>query len=271
MEIYREALGHAHATLEEIAAGVGKKPKVTKRALARLAAAGKASVGKIGGSTAQPFEGKRVISETCEKNEEKSHLGWEELKATVRACQKCPLLANSRTNVVFGAGNNAADLVFVGEAPGETEDLEGVPFIGKAGNLLTKIIDAMGLSREKIFIANVLKCRPDMKPGESGNRKPTAEEMATCLPWLGEQLRLIQPKVIVALGKTATEGLLGREEQRGQWAEYAGIPVMVTWHPAYLLRAGSLENKRKVWEDMLLVMERMKMPISEKQRGFFLA
>lgn len=264
MDIYREALGHAQATLEEIAEGPGKKPKATRQALKRLVASKTA-----GGSGAEKKEVRvEVMDMPLEAEKWES---WEELKTAVSACRKCPHLVANRHQVVFGIGNRNADLVLVGEAPGEKEDLEGEPFIGRAGILLTKIIEAMGLRREEIFIANVLKCRPDMPAGETGNRKPKAEEMTTCLPWLREQLRFIRPKVIVALGKTASEGLLGTPESRGQWFAYEGIPVMVTYHPAFLLRSGSIENKRKMWEDLLSVMERMGMPISEKQRGFFLA
>ena len=198
---------------------------------------------------------------------------WESLRAEVLACVKCPHLVSSRTQVVFGVGNPAAELLFVGEAPGADEDELGEPFVGMAGQLLTKIIQAMGFERSDIFIANVLKCRPDMPPGKSGNRKPKPAEMATCLPWLGEQIALIKPRVIVALGATATEGLLGEtsplRDLRGRWLEFQGIPVMVTYHPAYLLRNQSLSEKRKVWEDMLLVLEKLEKKITAKQRAFF--
>ncbi|HET7625034.1 MAG TPA: uracil-DNA glycosylase, partial [Verrucomicrobiae bacterium] len=142
------------------------------------------------------------------------------------------------------------------------------------GQLLTKIIQTMGLSRETVYIANILKCRPDTPGQSSGNRKPTAEEMETCIPFLHEQIDLIQPKVIVALGSTAIEGLLGKTsgimKLRGNWQTYRGIPLMPTFHPAYLLRNQALSEKRKVWEDMLQVMEKLAMPISEKQRNYFL-
>jgi DNA polymerase len=181
----------------------------------------------------------------------------------------------SRTQVVFGVGNPEAEVMFVGEAPGEDEDLQGEPFVGKAGQLLTKIIVAMGFSREDVFIANVLKCRPDMPAGESGNRKPKPAEMQTCLPYLRQQIDIIQPRALVALGATAMEGLLGASEPmaklRGRWHDFHGIPLMATYHPAYLLRNQSLTEKRKVWEDMLLVLERLEKPISDKQRGYFLS
>ena len=133
----------------------------------------------------------------------------------------------------------------------------------------------MGLRRSDVFIANVLKCRPNMPPGESGNRKPTPAEMATCKPYLLQQIEIIQPRVIVALGATAVEGLLEEDKVfitklRGNWREFHGIPVMPTYHPSYLLRNQALSEKRNIWEDMLAVLERLGKPVSEKQRGFFL-
>ena len=163
--------------------------------------------------------------------------------------------------------------MFVGEAPGAEEDAQGEPFVGRAGQLLTKIIQAMGFRREDVYIANVLKCRPDIPSGASGNRKPTPEEMRTCLPWLEKQIDLIKPRVMVALGATAVEGLLGAttpvSKVRGRWLDFHGIPVMATYHPAYLLRNQSISEKRKVWEDMLQVLERLGKSITEKQRRFF--
>lgn len=199
---------------------------------------------------------------------------FEDLRRRALECQRCPNLAASRKNVVFGVGDIQAEILFVGEAPGADEDSLGEPFVGKAGELLTRIITAMGLTREKVYIANVLKCRPDTPGQFSGNRKPNPEEMETCLPFLQEQIELIQPKVMVALGATAIEGILGRSpihvtKVRGQWMQFRNIPLMPTFHPAYLLRNESVTEKRKVWEDMLAVMERIGMPVSEKQRRFF--
>lgn len=195
------------------------------------------------------------------------------LREAALACVKCPHLVKSRTQVVFGVGNPKAELMFVGEAPGADEDRQGEPFVGRAGQLLTKIIQAMGFTREDVYIGNVLKCRPDMPKGMTGNRKPEPEEMNTCLPWLEKQIELIKPKVMVALGATALEGLLGATKpvgsMRGKWLDFRGIPVMATYHPAYLLRNQSITEKRKVWEDMLKVLERLEKPISEKQRKFF--
>jgi DNA polymerase len=165
--------------------------------------------------------------------------------------------------------------MFVGEAPGADEDAQGEPFVGRAGQLLTKIIETMGFSRSSVYIANVLKCRPDMPPGTFGNRPPTGEEMRTCLPYLLAQIEIIRPKVIVALGSTAVRGLLPRVDTpigrlRGKFTDFRGVPLMPTFHPSYVLREGDNATKRKVWEDMLMVMEKLTLPISEKQRGFFL-
>lgn len=197
------------------------------------------------------------------------------LRDVALVCQKCEHLAKSRTQVVFGVGNPDAEIMFVGEAPGADEDLEGEPFVGLAGQLLTKMIEAMALKRSDVYIANVLKCRPDMPAGSMGNRKPTPGEMATCLPYLASQIEIIQPRVLVCLGATAVEGLLGLGKVtmgkiRGEWQDFRGIPAMATYHPAYLLRNQSVSEKRKVWEDLLKVMEKVGLPISEKQRGFFL-
>jgi DNA polymerase len=197
------------------------------------------------------------------------------LRARALACQKCPHLAAARTQVVFGVGDIHSPLMFVGEAPGADEDQQGEPFVGRAGQLLTRIIETMGLGRDRVYIGNILKCRPDTPGQQSGNRKPTADEMKTCLPYLLEQIEIIGPRVLVALGATAVEGLFGRvmpiTRVRGTWLDFRGIPTMPTYHPAYLLRNQSLSEKRKVWEDMLQVMDRLGLPISDKQRAYFRA
>ncbi len=195
-----------------------------------------------------------------------------QLREKASGCVRCPNLAAARKSVVFGVGDIRARLMFIGEAPGADEDAQAEPFVGPAGQLLTKIIAAMGLSRQTVYIANLLKCRPDT-PGETGgNRKPTLDEMKTCSPYVLAQIELIKPKVIVALGGTAVEGLLGNftgiMKLRGSWQTFRGIPVMPTHHPDFLLQA--LSEKRKVWEDMLKVLERLSLPVTEKQRGFFL-
>lgn len=167
------------------------------------------------------------------------------LQSFLAGCPRCKL-SKSRTNIVFGQGNPKAELMFVGEAPGRDEDEQGLAFVGRAGQLLTKIIEAMGYKREDVFIANVLKCRPP------NNRNPEPDEVASCRPFLDEQIRLISPKVIVTLGTFAAQALLETDEpigrMRGQWRALKGVRVMPTFHPAFLLR--SPERKKDVWEDM---------------------
>jgi uracil-DNA glycosylase family 4 len=231
-------------------------------------------------STPQPAKlslalpGEISASQKPPRDPNEKAVAFNALREHALVCVKCPHLAASRKSVVFGVGSIDAQLMFVGEAPGADEDEQGEPFVGAAGQLLTKIISATGLSRADVYIANILKCRPDT-PGQSfGNRKPTPEEMATCIPYLHEQIDLIQPKVIVALGATAVEGLLGKTvgitKLRGNWQTYRGTPLMPTFHPSYLLRNQAMSEKRKVWEDMLAVIEKLGMPVSEKQRNYFL-
>ncbi|VVM08383.1 hypothetical protein MAMC_02093 [Methylacidimicrobium cyclopophantes] len=196
------------------------------------------------------------------------------LRKEAIGCRRCPHLASFRSQVVFGVGNPNARLFFAGEAPGAEEDRLGEPFVGPAGKLLTRMIEAMGLQREDVYIANILKCRPDLPEGAPGNRKPTPEEMETCLPYLREQIGIIRPEVIVALGATALEGLTGLRKGisalRGSFLDFQGIPLLPTFHPSYLLHKPDLRLKRQVWEDLLLVMERLHLPISQRQRSFFL-
>jgi DNA polymerase len=164
-------------------------------------------------------------------------------------CTRCKLHTLGRTQVVFGVGNPEADLMFVGEAPGADEDVQGIPFVGRAGQLLTKIIEAIGLTRDDVYIANIIKCRPPQ------NRNPEPDEVATCEPFLFRQIDIIKPKIIVALGKYAAQTLLRTETPisrlRGRQFDYRGATLIPTFHPAYLLRNPS--SKREVWEDMKLV------------------
>src|SRR5438445_12777031 len=159
------------------------------------------------------------------------------VRERVRVCTKCPHLACSRTQTVFGVGNPDADLMFVGEAPGVDEDQQGEPFVGRAGQLLTKILKAMGFAREDVYIANILKCRPDTPPGSFGNRAPTPIEMQTCRPYLVEQIEIIQPRALIALGAVTVEGLLATRrtmrELRGRWQSYNGTPLIITYPTAY--------------------------------------
>jgi DNA polymerase len=229
---------------------------------------------QISKTEAMPKKSAPVQSEIRNPKSETEKAAFAELQKRALSCMKCPHLASSRKNVVFGVGSVDAQLMFVGEAPGADEDERGEPFVGRAGQLLTKIIQATGLSRADVYIANILKCRPDTPGQSAGNRKPTPDEMATCIPYLHEQIDLIRPKVLVALGATAVDGLLGKTlgitKLRGNWQTYRGTPLMPTYHPAYLLRNQAMSEKRKVWEDMLAVMEKLEMPISEKQRNYFL-
>jgi uracil-DNA glycosylase family 4 len=199
---------------------------------------------------------------------------WKWLKKRVLECEVCNAELNEGAQVVFGEGSLEADLFLCGEAPGAEEERAGEPFVGPAGDLLNRIISAMGLSRDSVYIGNVVNFRPRHQ-NSYGNRPPTVEEINFCLPFLKAQLDIVQPKVIVALGKTATDGLLGADpkrrlgQMRGNWHQYDGVPMMVTYHPSYLLHNPSKSSKRKVWEDMLKVMEKLELPISEKQRSFF--
>jgi DNA polymerase len=171
-------------------------------------------------------------------------------------CARCKL-AGGRTKLVFGVGNPAAELMFVGEGPGEDEDRQGEPFVGRAGQLLTKMIDAMGFRRQDVYIANVVKCRPP------GNRNPEPDEIEACEPFLRRQIDAIRPKVLVALGKFAAQTLLRDTSPisrlRGRWFQYEGVRLMPTFHPAYLLRSPG--EKAKAWEDLQLVMKELGKPL----------
>jgi uracil-DNA glycosylase family 4 len=191
-----------------------------------------------------------AISSTTTNNVE-SELAH--LAARAKACRKCGELARCRNSVVFGVGNPHAELMFIGEAPGFDEDQQGEPFVGRAGQLLTKIIQAMGFTRSEVYIANVLKCRPPE------NRTPLPDEVQNCLPFLLTQIELIRPKVMVALGATAMKALLGVEigitKMRGHWYTFRETPIMPTFHPAYLLR--NPPAKKDVWEDMQEVVHKL--------------
>lgn len=189
--------------------------------------------------------------------------------------QPARVLGTLRDTMVFATGNPDARIVLVGEAPGYQEEKEREPFVGPAGQKLNDILKAMGIARTEVYISNIVKFRPATPRQTTNNRKPTPEEMASCLPFIREELAIIRPECVIALGGTAAEGLLGLSgsvtSMRGQWHDFDGIPTRVTYHPSYLLQSGGNNAvKRQVWEDMLAVMERLGMPISEKQRGFFL-
>lgn len=194
-----------------------------------------------------------AVAAGASRTEVGSDAGWISLKKEVLACARCGL-HKTRKNVVFGSGHAHARLMFIGEAPGEEEDKQGLPFVGRAGQLLTKIIEAMGMGRADVYIANVLKCRPP------GNRMPLPTEILECEEHLKRQVELVKPKVICALGKFAAQTLLKTTEPisalRGKFRDYQGIPLMPTFHPAYLLR--NPPDKRLVWEDMKKIAKKLK-------------
>jgi DNA polymerase len=202
------------------------------------------------------------------------------LREEILKDRACSALFQNKKNIVFGIGNPDCAIMFVGEAPGKEEDDRGEPFVGADGKLLTKMIETMGLKRADVYIAYIVKYRPDMPPGTAGNRKPTRQEMNACLPYMERQIDIVRPKVLVALGAATLEGLFHIErvsiaDMRGKWMEYGGIPLMPTYHPAYLLNqsntANAMREKRKIWEDLMAVMEKEGMEITQKQRGYFLA
>jgi DNA polymerase len=197
------------------------------------------------------------------------------LRAQAESWPAAKSLGTLRDKMVFSTGSSTAELMLVGEAPGHHEERRGEPFVGPAGQKLDAILGAMGLDREAIYLTNIVKFRPAMPRQTSNNRKPTPEEMAACLPFVREEVRVVRPKCLVALGATAAEGLLDLRgpvgKMRGRWHEFEGIPARVTYHPAYLLHGSAgLRDKRMIWEDMLEVMSRLGLAISEKQRGYFL-
>jgi DNA polymerase len=205
---------------------------------------------------------------------------WSALRERVINDPVCLGHVNPGRKVVFGVGSLDARIFFVGEAPGADEEVQGEPFVGAAGQLLNRMIAATGLRREDVYIGNIMNWRPQLPLGpggtQVGNRPPTQDEMTYCLPYLRAQIAVVNPGIIVALGATATQGLLGfgsfkaLGDVRGQWREFSGRPLLVTYHPSYILRNPTSRSKRVIWEDFLKVMERAGMPISAKQRGFFL-
>jgi DNA polymerase len=200
---------------------------------------------------------------------------WEWLRERVLGDPVCRKHSKPGCQVVFGVGSLGADLFFCGEAPGEDEEKQGEPFVGRAGQLLDKIIAAMGLARESVYIGNIMNWRPETGKAY-GNRPPSLREMAYCLPFLRGQVAIVRPRVIVALGNTAVTGFLGEDPKRtmgrvrGRVFDFEGTPLVPTYHPSYLLRNGSNREKRKVWEDMMVAMEQAGITPTEKQRGYFL-
>jgi DNA polymerase len=206
---------------------------------------------------------------------------WAALRQRVLEDPVCIAKVRPGRKAVVGVGSLDAALMFVGEAPGAEEELQGEPFVGPAGQLLNRMISGMGLSRAEVYIANIMNWRPDLPTGadgvQSGNRPPTEVEMANCLPYLKAQIDVVSPRLLIALGATAAKGLLGWRafgalgEVRGRWHDFGGRPLMVTYHPSYILRNPTNRTKRLIWEDLLKVMERAGLAITDKQRSFFLS
>jgi DNA polymerase len=210
---------------------------------------------------------------------------WAALRELVLNHPVCRAHVRPGRQIVLGVGNLEAKIMFVGEAPGAEEEQQGEPFVGPAGQLLTRMIKGMGLERGDVYIGNIMNWRPEL-PGRGdgvqvGNREPSADEMAFCLPFLTAQVEVVNPALLVALGATAARGLLGAHafktlrEARGRWYDYRGRPLRITYHPSYLLRreaegaAAAKRSKRDVWEDLLAVMERAGLPVSDKQRNYY--
>ncbi|HIJ81969.1 MAG TPA: uracil-DNA glycosylase [Desulfuromonadales bacterium] len=218
-------------------------------------------------TTPHPVVGGLAMPTTAvpsESNAEEKHETLEHIRKNLGDCQRCKLGA-TRKNLVFGVGNPHARLVFVGEGPGADEDEKGEPFVGDAGKMLNRIITAMGLQREEVYICNVVKCRPPQ------NRNPEKDEIASCSPFLLRQLNSIRPEVIVALGTFAAQTVLGSKEAisklRGKFHDFHGTPLMPTYHPSYLLRSGgNSDSFWTVWDDMIQVLRLLKLPVPEKSR-----
>lgn len=199
----------------------------------------------------------------------------EALKHHARTWPPSRSLDSLRDTMVFSTGNPDARIVLVGEAPGYEEERQEEPFVGPAGRKLNDILKAMNLSREEVYITNIVKFRPSMPRQTTNNRKPTPEEMDSCIHFIRQEISIVEPECIIALGGTAGEGLLKLSgpvrNMRSSWHEFEGIPAKVTYHPSYLLQSGGTNHvKRQLWEDMLAVMEKLSLPISERQKGFFL-
>jgi uracil-DNA glycosylase len=228
----------------------GAAPPPPPRKSGIQAAAAAASTAEPARATSAPAMRTEIAAMMAQSNPRKiAHEALRNVRDELGNCQRCKL-HSGRLNIVFGVGNPAAELVFIGEAPGFHEDKQGEPFVGKAGGLLDKMITAMGLSRSDVYILNIIKCRPP------GNRDPEADEMAACEPFLIRQLEALEPKIIVTLGRYATQALLrestGITKLRGKWHTYQGVRLMPTFHPAYLLRNPAA--KRPTWDDLQLVM-----------------
>ncbi len=233
-------------------------------------------------SSAPPVEPSSLFPPSAPLNRAEKEAALAEVAARAEASPRARALGTLRDIMVFATGNPEAEIMLVGEAPGAVEEQRREPFTGPAGATLDRILKAMGLNRPDVYISNICKFRPAIEGGSQGtkNRPPTAGEMEACISYVYEEIAIIQPRVLVALGSTAAAGLLKNpvsvSRVRGKWLECQGIPLMVTFHPSYILRKEqegedvANAEKRKLWEDMLMVMERVGMPVSDKQRRYFL-
>jgi DNA polymerase len=271
-----EARGVAHIHLDdqakELLRELHRRARAPKGAPARSAPVSVADAGPAPAAAAQPAAA-AFVPEISAPVAGSAAEKIAALAAQAENWAPARKLGTLRTTMVFSTGNPEADLMLVGEAPGYQEELQREPFVGPAGQKLNDILKAMGLGREQTYISNIVKFRPATAGQTTNNRKPTLEEMASCMSFVRAEVEIVKPRCIVALGGTAAEGLLGLNgsvsAMRGKWYEFNGIPVRVTYHPSYLLRSTSVRDKRAVWEDMMEAMEKLDMPISERQRAFF--
>jgi len=292
VSVSEEALATLRATLadqpDEEIAGSGSAPVESLPVATRVVVAGVADPGPASTRPATPPKpAAPMAAATFTLPDGDKATRWNALREIVLNDKVCKERVYPGKQIVFGVGSVDASIMFVGEAPGGDEEIQGEPFVGRAGQLLNRMIKAMGLERGQVYIGNILNWRPEMggrnsDGSQTGNRPPTVEEMTYCLPFIRAQIAIIQPKVLVALGKTAVDGLLGADRfksmgaARGTWHQYAETPLRATYHPSYLLRQEGLKSapamkiKRDAWEDLLAVMESAGLPISEKQRNYFL-
>lgn len=274
-----EARGVTHVHLDdqakELLRELHRRARAPKTAPVRAAAEPVRAVNEVAAAAAAQQAAPAFVPEVSSPTGASAAERIAALAAQAENWAPAKKLGTLRTQMVFSTGNPEADLMLVGEAPGYQEELQREPFVGPAGQKLNDILKAMGLAREQTYISNIVKFRPATAGQTTNNRKPTLEEMASCISFVRAEVEIVKPRCIVALGGTAAEGLLGLtgsvSAMRGKWYEFNGIPVRVTYHPSYLLRSTSVRDKRAVWEDMMEAMEKLGMPISERQRAFFQA
>jgi DNA polymerase len=262
-EFYKRAMGRSTHSVPQRSQPVASNQQCEVTEVPARSAEGSAqpSASDNAGATALSVEGGKVEEKLASLKQQA--VDWAPAKS----------LGSFRQTLVFSTGNPRADIMLIGEAPGFDEERLREPFVGKAGQKLDAILKAMGTERAQVYISNIVKFRPSMPNQTTSNRKPTAAELSAWLPFIREEVKMVAPKVIVALGGTAAQALLESQqsvgEMRGEFHRYEGVPLRVTYHPSYILTEGQTPEKRMLWEDMLSVMELLGMPISEKQRGYF--